>query len=96
MYMARCGPKTNVLYFPFQSSFLLSKRLINKRFKHTLQIENEKNMIGNPGKNEIISPEDVEFKLAQLREFTNTLKERIHNIESVKPGSCLLYTSRCV
>ncbi|QHS73456.1 Ccm1p [Saccharomyces paradoxus] len=87
MYMARCGPKTNVLYFPFQSSFLLSKRLINKRFKHTLQIENEKNMIGNPGKNEIISPEDVEFKLAQLREFTNTLKERIHNIESVKPGS---------
>lgn len=87
MYMARYGPKTNVLYFPFQSSFLLSKRLINKRFKRTLQTENEKKMIGNPGKNEIISPEDVEFKLAQLREFTNTLRERIPNIELVNSDS---------
>lgn len=83
MYMARCGPKNNVLCFPFQLCFLFSKRLINKRFKYTLQTEDEKNMMGSLSKNKIITPEDVEFKLAQLREFSNTLKERIHNTKSV-------------
>lgn len=40
-------------------------------------------MMGSLSKNKIITPEDVEFKLAQLREFSNTLKERIHNTKSV-------------
>nr|CAI6522523.1 ADM_HP1_G0022030.mRNA.1.CDS.1 [Saccharomyces cerevisiae] len=67
----------------FNCAFYFPKRLINKRFKYTLQTEDEKNMMGGLSKNKIITPEDVEFKLAQLREFSNTLKERIHNTKSV-------------
>ncbi|EHN02294.1 YGR150C-like protein [Saccharomyces cerevisiae x Saccharomyces kudriavzevii VIN7] len=82
MYMVRCGLKTNVLFFSFESAFVLSERLIARRFRSTLQIEDEKNTMEGLVKHEMVSPEEVEFKLAQLREFTKTLKSRIYNTES--------------
>ncbi|EJS43537.1 YGR150C [Saccharomyces arboricola H-6] len=76
MCMVRCGLKTNVLRFPFKPAFVLSKRLISKRFRSTLQMESEMDM-GGLNKDKTASTEEVEFKLAQLREFTNALKSRI-------------------
>ncbi|CAI4063122.1 hypothetical protein N7582_002302 [Saccharomyces uvarum] len=82
MYMVRCGLKPNVPCLSLELAFALSKHPINRRFRSTLQIEEDKNIIETFGKDKRISSEEVEFKLAQLREFTKNLKSRIQNVKS--------------
>ncbi|CAI2009540.1 hypothetical protein SEUBUCD646_0G04050 [Saccharomyces eubayanus] len=87
MYMVRCGLKPNVPCLSLDLAFALSKQLINRRFRSTLQMEDDRNIMETLGKDKSISSEEVEFKLAQLREFTKNLKSRIHKVKSPKLAS---------